>query len=158
MNAFNEYYTDTYEYPEHTMLLHGIQPGTAFYYVSSTYLNGFINYVDIIDAVMIQQYRNDEEFDAAIKKIENKDSYHTHFGNEYDDIMILGKTDDMYVCFYFDNDVSDCDIGGVSIDEFKTDNEAIESFRQYVKYVKEIQESKRTYNIPVSKLTGWISF
>ena len=59
-------FMETIEYPSHEQFLSGIQPGISYDYVSSTYLNGFINYVDILDAFMIRRYMNEKEFAESI--------------------------------------------------------------------------------------------
>ena len=50
---FDSFITNDVEYPSNEMLLNGLKDGDCITYVSSTYLNGLINYVDIIDAWMI---------------------------------------------------------------------------------------------------------
>ena len=49
-------FDDCIDYPKPRDIISGIKPGRCFEYVSSTYLNGFINYVDIIGGAMIQEY------------------------------------------------------------------------------------------------------
>ena len=105
-----QYFDEEYEYPTQEQLLHGIQSGVLFSYVASTYLQGFINYVDIEAAVLLNRYsETDEEFQSEIEKIEKEvaeqNEVHTYL-YDYDDILILGKTDDMYIVFRSDGDVS----------------------------------------------------
>lgn len=161
-------FDDCIDYPKPRDIISGIKPGRCFEYVSSTYLNGFINYVDIIGGAMIQEYMNDEEFDEAIKRVEdftNSDEWHTKFNNgkEYDTTAVIGKvtdicdidennTTDMYVIFIYDRDVSDCFIGGISANEFESDDEAYESFIQFVS-----ENAPRFIKISKKFFRGWIT-
>lgn len=49
-------FDDDVEYPDKDMLVNGVPIGMNYSYISTTYLNGFINYVEIIGATMIQRY------------------------------------------------------------------------------------------------------
>ena len=124
-----QYFDEEYEYPSNEQLLHGIQPGVLFSYVASTYLQGFINCVDIEAAVLLNRYsETDEEFqkqiDSIKKEVAEQNEVHTSL-YDYDDILILGNTKDMYVVFWSDGDVSDCNIGGLSLDTFESLSDAI---------------------------------
>ena len=120
-------FEDSIEYPSNDEIVRGIQPNVLFDYVNVTYLNGFINYVDIIGGAMLQRYMKDDEFDKAIERVNDHivSGSHTdvHWCEHYDDIVVLGRTDSMYVYFYADRDVSDCMIGGLPVDKFASDEE-----------------------------------
>jgi len=153
-------FMETVEYPTHEQFLSGIQPGISYDYVSSVYLNGFINYVDIIDAFMIRRYMDFAESIERIKtKIKNKE-FHTNVqdSSEYDDILILGKTEDMYVYFWNDCDCSDCCIGAINKDLVENrDSKAIALFRRYADKLKKIETAQDVFFIPLEFFTGWIT-
>ena len=162
MKKIVDYLEDSYEYPPHEELITGLKPGIGFDYVATTYLNAMINYVDIIDAGMIRRYMTKEEFDESTKRIMNfiqNNDIHTNTSNcdLYDDILILGKTEDMYVYFWSDCDCSDSNIGALAKDTFSSDREAIESFRLYLQWLIEIDTAKEAYIIPEGFFRGWIT-
>lgn len=157
-----QYFEEEYEYPSNEQLLHGIQQGVLFSYVASTYLQGFINYVDIEAAVLLNRYsETDEEFqkqiDSIKKEVAEQNEVHTYL-YDYDDILILGKTDDMYIVFWSDGDVSDCNIGGLPLDTFESLSDAIEALYKEAEYlVADNVEVKDYYKIPVEFFSGWIT-
>lgn len=156
-------FMETIEYPTHEQFLSGIQPGISYDYVSSTYLNGFINYVDILDAFMIHRYMNEKEFTESIERIKHKiktREVHTNVqdSSEYDDILILGKIEDMYVYFWNDCDCSDCCIGAINKDVVENrDSKAITLFRRYADKLKKIDTAQDVFFIPLEFFTGWIT-
>lgn len=160
---FTEYFDEVIEYPSSTRLLHGIQPGIDFNYVSFAYIAGFINHVDIISAVMLQRYMDDEEFQGSVQRIQSEveTPFETHTnvsnGELYDDILILGRTDDMYVYFWEDRDVSDCRIGGISVDKFQNITEVIESWQYFIDYLVQEGDARSYFKIPVKFFKGFIT-
>lgn len=107
--------------------------GTIFHYVSSTFLDGYINYVKYIKVYLLEKYTTQgEKYNEKIWKpfIESK-QYHTKLYDLNDDILILGKTKYHYYFFWYDCDVSDCSIGRQEIGELD-DEKAIKWFDNYV--------------------------
>ena len=156
-------FEDSIEYPSGDEIAHGIQPNVLFDYVNVAYLNGFINYVDIIGGAMLQRYMKDDEFNKAIEQVNDHiaDGSHTDvsWSEQYDDIVVLGRTDSMYVYFYADRDVSDCMIGGLPADKFASDEEAFNEFMAYVIDCHNFNQDKtgnRFYKLPKEFFTGWI--
>ena len=162
MKKIVDYLEDVYEYPPHEELITGLKPGIGFDYVATPYLNAMINYVDILDAGMIRRYMTKEEFDTSTQRImdfiQSKDT-HTNTSNcaLYDDILILGRTKDLYVYFWSDCDSSDSNIGAIATDTFNGEKEAIESFRLYLQWLIEIDTAKEAFIIPKEFFRGWIT-
>ena len=105
---------DHYEYPNSKLLVQGIQPNTWFEYISSTYLNGLINYVNPVHIVLMERYtmHNEDKIKERISELEK--ACHTKLGIFDDDIIILATVKDVeneYYIFWFDGDVSDCCLG-----------------------------------------------
>lgn len=62
---FLDYFTESIEYPRN-VAANPIPMNTLWSYISSTFLNGFINYVTIIDAQLLDRYmKMDEYFNNA---------------------------------------------------------------------------------------------
>lgn len=168
---FDSFITNDVEYPSNEMLLNGLKDGDCITYVSSTYLNGLINYVDIIDAWMIKRYlksKNDIEYVATKdqKSWEESCEYvdeltddplHFHFkhsSSNFDDMIILAKGADSYWLFWDDCDCSDCSIMRISIKTFESDEEAKKSVMQYA---KEVSDENIIHHIRPGLFRGWIT-
>ena len=150
-------YMDTIEYPSNELLVEGVKDGTSFDYVATTYLNGFINYVQIIDAYMIRRYKTLEKYlvekygtyDQSIIEgnvdpnnltwerscrliddLSESGNFHfTHSANKFDDMLILAKQAGSYWIFWTDCDCSDSCIGRLPLSTFDSDEEAKESLK-----------------------------
>lgn len=166
---------DYIEYPGRELLLSGPRDGYNYTYVSNTYLNGFINYVDIICGYMIRRYSiyDNSKWLNQCNNIEAlKDSPHTNISdiNEFDDIIILAESDTSYWIFWNDCDCSDCCIGKLSKKEFHDAHHPnIDSikkeFKKYViaclvtstgrKFVPDTYDNYLKY-IPPEYFRGWI--
>jgi len=111
---FDDYFDEHYEYPQITVQM--LKMGDLYWYISTTFLNGWINYVKIISAFMITRYKkyvdNVKEADEFNKE---KEFHHTDIGKELeDDVLILAKdeyNENTYWFFWSDRDCSDSAIG-----------------------------------------------
>jgi hypothetical protein len=163
-----DYFSDEVEYPSE--IAFNILPmNTWWNKVSSTFVNGFINYVKPIKAYVLDRYEADKT--EAIKNI--KDEFHTDLSCFYDDVILLAKieSDDetlnRFMLFWFDMDVSDCGIGRFETTD--NDQQVLESLTNWLDELKKDNAGK-TFNpnydngvlnyhpLPLSFLTGWISF
>ena len=64
----------------------------------------------------------------------------------------------MYIVFWSDGDVSDCNIGGLPLDTFESLSDAIEALYKEAEYlVADNVEVKDYYKIPVEFFSGWIT-
>jgi len=177
---FIDYFEDLIEYPD-DIASNPLPINTLYAYVSSAFLNGFINYVEIIKAFVLGRYMKwDDDFvkyeiytidkkgqwrtshsktkRAAYNKLVKKGAVHhsrlnTAFG---DDIVILAETGkkDIYYFFWYDCDCSDCKIG-----RFQTsDNKSmiIEKFYNFVEEITELNEWDEAKEIPLHYFQGWI--
>ena len=118
---FFELFADSEDYPEN-IAERGVPQNTSFQYVSSTFVNGYVNYINVKYAIMIERYT---EFN--IKNIRRfiswlKDQFHTKYGNFLtltagdnilDDIILFGETENSYWYIWSDRDCSDCCIGSI---------------------------------------------
>jgi len=163
---FLDYFTDNIEYPNN-VALDPIPIGILWSYISSTFLNGFINYVTIVKAFVLGRYYAwDEEINYTIsvmdppgsfnwteKKCKTKDDLYQelvkkkavfHVNPDYDfqdDVVILakaGNTEAGICYFYFWYDM---DCSDCCIGRFITDDNeenVITSFYDYV--TKDLKE------------------
>lgn len=175
-------YVDTIEYPGGELLVDGIKDGISFDYVSSTYLNGFINYVNLIDAYMIRRYKEldrviankrppmiqsseDLSWEDSCALIDNgiDDPSIAHFkftSKKYDDLLILAKQAGSYWVFWVDCDCSDCCLARMPESTFNSEDEAKEALKIAALQFSEPgnTEEEKIKNIPTRFFKGWITF
>jgi hypothetical protein len=178
---FNEiYFSDSTEYPEIGDLNDIMQEGILYCYISHTFLNGFINYVEPLQVYIIDRYHIDSQEPVENENREivlhvtkergwetkivttkqdafdilNSDYkvYHTKLGMFDDDVLFLGKTERYYWFFWFDCDVSDCCIG-----RFQTDESEEEIIKAFTEYCLDKTEDK-IYEFKKDWIKGWVSF
>lgn len=102
-------YLECIEYPDSDVMLGGVPLGVLFEYVSSTYLDGFINLVKIQAAWLLVRYESAGHKDA-VRRIEA--DVHPRLV-EHDDCIVVGASHcgaQSWV-FWYDRDTSDCCIG-----------------------------------------------
>lgn len=147
MKTIMDYFTDDIEYPNEITL--NIMPfGELWSYISSTFLNGFVNYSKPIACYVVDRYTSpnekigDRNFTVCNKgefgkwhkwegtkielieaiKANQKQMGHTKLDCFGDDVILLGEiSDGKYIFFWFDMDVSDCCIGRFETDDKKED-------------------------------------
>ena len=145
-----------YEYPKYDRLLNGVDIDTSYNYVSSTYLNGFINYVNILAGAMIRIYAEDDaEWKAFCDNVEAlKDEVHTNVSSadKFDYVVVLAESSDSYWVFDSDKDSSDCKIARISKEHFKDRDEAIVSFNENMG-----SEDDEFILIDKSLFKGWVT-
>lgn len=86
----------------------GVPENTLYSYISSTFLDGVINYVKPIKAVMIERYDNNDNTEVVAEF--NKE-HHSKLAALPDDVLIAAQTKNDYWFFWYDKDCSDCFIG-----------------------------------------------
>lgn len=173
------------DYPDPTQTL--LELGLWHTYLSSTFLNGWINYVTPIAASMITRYQGHSKNLEQVQKFHDPNDPefkgHTNLGRFGDDVLLLGCSnptdkhffiepppEKTYWLFWFDCDVSDCCIG-----RFRTDvpeEQIIADFREWANDLslelsqgysgndccEENQDSKPALHLDVKHFSGWISF
>ena len=109
--------------------------------------------------------RDNSEFEAMCDRIdklineESREVTNVSNVNEYDDIIILGKSDDLYHIFWADHDehvesnYHRAMYGRISKCHFKSDEDALESLR---KWVDDIQGDGKSKYIPDKFFKGVI--
>ncbi len=159
------------EYPE-GVAERGVPEDTLYAYISSTFLNGYINYVKCFYAVMIERYCDwgkdaklsggEIDIDDGEKPIDIeaviatlKDDVHTDLSRCPDDVLVLGETDTCYWFFWFDHDVSDCQIGRFKKDDIRQD-EVKASLVEFLKNARPVIVRGNYIELPPFK--GWVSF
>lgn len=103
----------------------GIPPDSSINYVSNTFLDGLVNYIENHRAFMINRYGIDEDDDIPnTDNVTQQDRYlkaaeliaempHSKLLT-FDDVLLFGKTDNSLYYLWYDRDVSDCCIDRVS--------------------------------------------
>jgi len=151
-----DYFTESVDYPDNICI--DILPwDVCWCYVSSTFLNGFINYGVPAAFIVLDRYNKDNK--KAIDKMLNENFVHSDLHEIGDDVMILleigrGK----WMFFWYDCDVSDCCIGRFQSDD--SFNDIASSIILFLNGCVEDSKSDITgYTvIPKENLRGWISF
>ncbi len=149
-----DYFNDEIEYPN-DVALNPLPMNTLWSYISSTFLNGFVNYVEILKVYVLDRYEDDKT-DAVLNLTKQ---CHTDLRQFGDDIILLGKIENnedslnKFMFFWFDMDVSDCCIGRFET----TDNNEIvfEALLNWLEYDNGILGF---HELPKSFIKGWVSF
>lgn len=128
---FVDFFPNTLEYPNPTLTM--LECGLLHEYVSSKFLDGWINYVNIISARLITRYYDHTRNAQLLDDFNNGkvDSVHTELGMFDDDVCLLCQDDaGLYWMFYYDFDVSGCMIGRFWTDDY-TKEQVTEMFIEY---------------------------
>lgn len=156
--AFMDYFPLAVEYPEPAD--QPLKRGLLFSYISSTFLDGWINYVEMKRAWLITRYRAHAENVAKLAAFHADTPIHPNLGALGDDVFILArsKRGDWWF-FWYDCDVSDCCIGILS--PWKdTDEQVLEAFDKFAadRHGRENGAAEHHPPLPidVSKLRGWV--
>jgi len=92
-----KYFKERIEYPDPCKI--GLPPGILLYYISNSFLNGWINYVEILASNIINRYQEPVENEAVILYYKEVQKTTTTYAGDYellkllprDDLLILGK-------------------------------------------------------------------
>lgn len=127
----DRYFHDHVEYPDVTAIM--MEPGVLQEYVGTTFLNGWINHVEVKKAFLITRYNPHEQNLVDAQKFNTRPRGHADLGRELDDdVLILAvepERPDHYWFFWADRDCSDSQIGRfVTDDPYET---VAESFARY---------------------------
>jgi hypothetical protein len=163
--GFLDLFKKDYEYPSDEIAKFGGLPQNTLYcYVSSTFLDGLINYVKPFKAFMIHRYvelPKEKYMDIFLEAL--KDQAHTNYSNAFvvvrkkieikhfsEEITVLAEGGGSYWCFNYDPDVSDCLIARCS-----TKLVTKEEFgSQFLAYIKDRELEATEIPIPY----GWVSY
>ena len=150
------------ECPIHGHLFNGVQINRGFVNVSGTYCNGFVNYIHDPHLVLLNRYRDEDEFVDLSKQFVDQsdhDWYHTDLNKYPDDILIFGTNDqhypDSYILIWFDRDVSDCCIWRFDINDFKGIGHFVYLMK---KWLDSLDHSVKGYGFVNRQPKGWIKF
>lgn len=150
------------EYPRVAQLLdNGLEPGVLYEYVSSSFMNGILPYLEIVRAVLLERYRGDGSSgdhrrisDHEIEQVLSQ--FHTCLGDFGDDVLVVGATPEFWWFIHLDCDVSDCRIGRIS----RVEHPTVDALTQWVDSY--INNSKSWWalraELPATNLRGWIQF
>lgn len=142
-----------------------VKPDTSYLYVSSTYCDGLVNYLDNVRAYALRRYTDEEEFHDAIESTKhlpewgNGSWYHTAFSRFIpDNILVTGEIrhyegEGDYFAIYYDQDVSDCCLFRVARHHYKDLDEFNKAIVEEMLIWPEVQEI-----IELRKPEGWIKF
>jgi hypothetical protein len=145
---FLDLFKEHEEYPE-KLAERGVPNNTYLTYVSTTFLNGYVNYIDIISAYLVNRYDIDEDWtDDNIKHWTDKlgKDFHSDLSEIFDDVLILGETENCYWYLWSDCDVSDSCIGRFDKGNY-TKDQVISLFEEYIR-------TGFTRHVKIS-LSGW---
>lgn len=162
-------------------LISNFRSGFIYFYIGSTFLNGYINYVEPIKMYLLERYRTQgKNYEEKVwLPFINKPQYHTHFLYLDDDILILGETESHYYFFWYDCDLSDCAIGRQIKGEI-TKDDMVRWFDEYTesllepRFVEYRNEHRELFDssddeecaegitgyreIPINCFKGWVKF
>ena len=164
-----DYFDEQIEYPNN-IVSNPIPYGEVWTYVSSTFLNGFINYVKPVKIFLIDRYvPNDEDIterNVSVKKpgtwnwekfkgtkgelktaiiTGEYEMYHTNLHCFGDDVVILAELDDKETASDDEEKTYiffwfDCDVSDCSIGKFKTTDTKEEVIQSVVNWLEQQKE------------------
>lgn len=149
-NNFMDLFEDTYEYPkiaEHC----GVPENTLFCYISDSFLDGFINYFDFVNAYVVHRYRDEPAPKEEIEIFNN--THHSKISLLEDDVLILSQSERDWWFFWYDQDCSDCAIERFS-KEIASHNTVQRLFKEFC-----VGDRKHFYfkgDGQQIKLKGWV--
>lgn len=141
---FIDLFTNQVDYPDSEQLLGGVPQNTLYQYVSSTYLNGLINYASPSVAILLNGTAED------VAKLESQ-PYHSNYSNH--DVVVLGQTSDSVYYFRSNQDVSDCSIGRI---DKAANNVTLEDVLELV--IPHLNTRFDSCVVLQNKPRGWVSF
>lgn len=143
-------YFYTIEHPTDEQMMDGLEEDVLFSSISTTYLNGFINYCKIKKAYMVNSYMFEKDWERACARVDLLPvQFHTDISDasKFDDVIILAENKNWW--FFFDNDCdcNYCGIGKLSkkkyeaeliLEAFKNEAEARSKDGAHLKKIKEM--------------------
>lgn len=157
---WNSYFRVKREYPDPVTI--PLVPGTLYEYVSSTFLNGWVNYTGIFKkAYLINRYRSREENEPLVDAWHQKPPFHADLRSLKDDILLLTKHEfGGWWYYWFDRDCSDCCVGRPDVGG-DTDEQVLLAFDEHVLHVADWNrhgpEDGEPLPIDPSTIRGWVS-
>lgn len=146
---FYELFNSHEDYPV-AIAERGVEQGILYQYVSSSFLNGYINYVRPIRAAMVHRYTDPSK--SCTEKVQNINKcQHTDLTGLPDDVLVLAQSFKSYWFFWYDKDCSDCCIGRIVKDDYDYET-VLKSFGKFLE--EEFLDSGPIHNI---NLTGWVT-
>tara|TARA_B100000700_G_scaffold88627_1_gene99906 strand:- start:23299 stop:23859 length:561 start_codon:yes stop_codon:yes gene_type:complete len=126
--AMVEPHLASYDYPGAQIALYGgLPPGHSYNYVSSSFLCGLVNYAGIKTGYMLNRYGLDDcDWESYAQVIEHINTMPHFIDPDADDVVLLGETDTCFWWFWFDRDVSDCNVTRIPRELFRNDFEFFE--------------------------------
>jgi len=126
MMMFRELFPNEEQYPEN-IAERGVPQDTYFQYISSTFLDGLINYTEAKRGclvITVGSGSNADHYSDDVAEIEHllavyNNSWHSTFSifghtKAYVKVAILSSTENSHWLFYYDPDTSDCGVGRCS--------------------------------------------
>jgi hypothetical protein len=167
---FNDYFDRFIEYPDPTT--DPILPiGSRFDFISTTFLNGWINHVQIVDARLLNRYRTAEENLLAAKAFNSvgdgsNKRYHTDLDALKDDVVILARPGKdradsqpnffrIWWFFWYDRDCSDSCIGRFRTED--ADESVISAFGAHADAVCADYGNSPALLLDPAAFVGWIA-
>src|ERR1700737_3294562 len=85
------YFHDRVDYPDPTQTM--LELGVWHEFISETFLNGWINYVEPVRAWVITRYRAYSKNKADVEALAEKKPYHTDLSvATHDDVLLLARS------------------------------------------------------------------
>jgi len=157
-HPFRLYFHDNIEYPEPCDSM--LPVGVLYEYISTTFLNGWINYVSVKCIRLISRYTSFEENQQEAQALIRSTEHHTNLSKSLsDDVFVLARGGEHWWFLWFDRDSSDSCIG-----RFETtdpEEKVLAAFSDYAddrsKHMGYEHSGSPAIAIPVSCLRGWIN-
>lgn len=166
-NFYNKYFQTHLEYPNPALTK--LEPGVLFSYISATFLNGYVNYTGPTQKAFLMHRYQSSDIEAQERLAKYQDfnanpDFHTKLHQiGGDDVIMLTKAENGQFWFYWwDCDVSDCQIG---ILNHADPDQVVADFGSFVNFIQDNYCDRYlggTKRIPLSidpkLIRGWVSF
>lgn len=156
-HPFNSYFHDKIEYPKPCESM--VPLGVLYEYISSDFLNGWLNYVDIKSIRLISRYEPFADNQKDVQALIESNPAHTDLSESlHDDTFILAQAGGHWWFFWYDRDCSDCCIGRFQTTD--SNETVLAAFADYAddrsKNMGYEHSGSPAIEIPLQCMKGWL--
>lgn len=145
--------------PSNEEQFRGLNIGEEYTFITTTYMNGFINLVEVEKAFLLfdGDYNEKDEILENIENVSEINWFHTNLGRFSCPVTVIGSLEDSYVVFFFDSDVSSCLMQRIDKNKYTLDDVTINTL-QIMNMRQQWMDSACEEYVELPKPKGWIRY